>query len=210
MEKDPVSPALRAYLERVMQTLDEGSAGGEFPGPPTRPRGGDTCRASCPRTNRHSASKSSHQGHTSPPNTTIAPGHSDLRASGKLATPYCPADEIEEQVFEIYPAEANDWVREQGIPQPPTEYCDVHGPNLANTDIAIVSPRNRASVAGVISITGNARAGGMERFWLEYGEGAEPENWIRLSNDRGDRWTTARLGRDTTTVPAGLDTRRWP
>ena len=121
------------------------------------------------------------------------------RASGKLATPYCPADEIEEQVFEIYPDEANDWVREQGIAQPPTDYCDVHGPNLANMEVAIVSPRNRASVAGVLSITGNARPGGMERFWLEYGEGAEPENWIRLSGDRGDRVDNGELTQWDTT-----------
>jgi hypothetical protein len=100
-------------------------------------------------------------------------------------------------------------VREQGIPQPPTEYCDVHGPNLANTEVAIVTPRNLASVSGVLSITGNTRPDGLERFWLEYGEGATPENWVRIGGDRGDRVENGELAQwDTKALADGLYTLR--
>jgi hypothetical protein len=59
------------------------------------------------------------------------------RETGLLATVYTPADLIEERVFQIYPPEAADWVREAGFPQPPTEYDTVGAPNaLGPVDIA--------------------------------------------------------------------------
>ncbi len=41
------------------------------------------------------------------------------RETGQLATAYTPPDKVEEKVFEIYPPEAADYVREANIPQPP-------------------------------------------------------------------------------------------
>ena len=109
------------------------------------------------------------------------------KATGKLATVYCPEHEVEEVVFEIYPHEAGDWVREQDIPQPPTEYCDLHGPNLANADVAIVSPKLFDIVREGVPIVGNAKPGGLERYWLEYGEGMNPGSWVRLGPEYGHR-----------------------
>lgn len=108
------------------------------------------------------------------------------RTTGKLATPYCPPEEVDEVVFDIYPSQAADWVREQNIPQPPTEMCDLHGPNLNSAPVAITSPTLLAVTSGVVPITGNARPGGFERYWLEYGQGMSPSQWVRIGGDHWD------------------------
>ena len=109
------------------------------------------------------------------------------RASGRLATVYCPSHEVEEVVFEIYPPEADDWVREKGLPRPPEEHCDIHGPNLARADVAIVSPKLFEIVRGTVPIIGNTKPGGMQKWWLQYGEGMESESWLPVGPEHGHR-----------------------
>ncbi len=125
---------------------------------------------------------------------TVPTEHDDVhrpfricKETGKLATVYCPQDQVEVKVFEIYPPEADDWVRENQIPQPPREYCDLHGPNLVNADVAIVSPKNLQIVRGLVPIMGNARAGGQEKFWLEFGQGLTPGAWLPMGPEHGHR-----------------------
>lgn len=121
--------------------------------------------------------------------------------SGKLATAYCPPDQVEEVVFEIYPPGAEDWVREQGVPQPPEAHCEVHGPSLANSDVAIIEPTLFEPVGKVLPVVGNSRPGGLEKYWLEYGEGMNPQSWVRIgaehshSVDNGllENWDTQGL-----------------
>mgnify|MGYP001057884761 FL=1 len=123
------------------------------------------------------------------------------RTTGQLATPYCPPEEVETTVFTVYPAEAADWVAEEGLPQPPTEMCSAHGPSYADQDVALISPRAYQSVGGVVTITGNARAGSQERFWLEVGAGTNPVQWMPVTGESGERvdnnvlgmWDTASL-----------------
>lgn len=101
--------------------------------------------------------------------------------SGKLATVYCPS--VETRVYEIYPPEAADWVRENQIPQPPAEYCDFHGPGPATGDVAITGPRPYAYVHGQVPIEGNARGSKFRLYRLEYGEGLNPSSWVRIGGD---------------------------
>jgi membrane carboxypeptidase/penicillin-binding protein PbpC len=44
------------------------------------------------------------------------------RRNGLLAGPDCPAQVTTQRLFTLYPAEAQDWVRRQAIPQPPESY----------------------------------------------------------------------------------------
>jgi len=108
------------------------------------------------------------------------------RESGKLATAYCPPDQVEQQVFSIFPPEADDWVREQGIPQPPKEYCPIHGPDLSGADVAILQPAQFASVKGIVTVTGNARPAGFQRYWLQFGQGSAPEQWVPIGGEHGN------------------------
>jgi len=109
------------------------------------------------------------------------------KASGKLATVFCPPDQVEERVFEIYPPEASDWVRENQIPQPPTEYCDIHGPSLTTSDVAIIKPSLYAYVTGVVPIVGNARPGDFRLYRVQYGKGLNPVEWTQIGGDHYNR-----------------------
>ncbi len=42
--------------------------------------------------------------------------------NGLLAGPDCPLQFVTQRLYTLYPAEAQDWVRQQGIPQPPESY----------------------------------------------------------------------------------------
>ncbi|MHB1354972.1 MAG: transglycosylase domain-containing protein [Anaerolineae bacterium] len=109
------------------------------------------------------------------------------KASGKLATKFCPLDQIEEIVFDIYAPEADDWVRAKNIPQPPREYCDVHGPAGGGLELAISNPRDQMAVHGIVSIAGSANLPDMQRYWLEAGAGRAPTEWIRIGPDHNNK-----------------------
>ncbi len=105
------------------------------------------------------------------------------RSSGKLATVYCPLDEVVEKVFEIYPTEAADWVRENNVPQPPTAYCDVHGPSPVTGDVAIANPQPYDYIHGIVQIKGNARGGNVQLYRLQFGPGLNPSSWTQIGGD---------------------------
>jgi penicillin-binding protein 1C len=105
------------------------------------------------------------------------------RASNKLATDYCPPNEVEIQVFEVYPPEASDWVRESQIPQPPSEYCDIHAPSAATLEVAINRPSMYAHVSGVVTLAGNARPGDFRLYRVQFGKGLQPSEWFPLGGD---------------------------
>jgi membrane carboxypeptidase/penicillin-binding protein len=105
------------------------------------------------------------------------------RENGKLATVYTPPELVEERVYEIYPPVANDWVRENAIPQPPTEYDDSIGPAVNAGPVAFISPRPYEYVKAGVVITGNAKLDGFQLYRLEYGKGLNPAEWRQLSGD---------------------------
>ncbi len=57
--------------------------------------------------------------------------------TGMLATEGCPSEQVVERIYTFLPAEAVEWGRKQGIPQPPTEYCSLHGKSEADTRYTI-------------------------------------------------------------------------
>jgi len=59
-------------------------------------------------------------------------------------------------------------------------------------------------VGGVVTITGNARAGAQERWWLQVGQGGEPTQWTPITPEIGDHIDNGVLGTWDTT---GLDGR---
>ncbi|HXV44328.1 MAG TPA: transglycosylase domain-containing protein, partial [Anaerolineae bacterium] len=99
------------------------------------------------------------------------------RENGKLATVYTPPEKVEERVYEVYPPVAADWVRENGIPLPPTEYDDSTGPAVNVGPIAIISPRPYEYIKGGQVITGNAKADNFQLYRLEVGKGLNPAEW---------------------------------
>ena len=105
------------------------------------------------------------------------------RETGQLATPATPPEQREQRTYMILPPEADDWVRENGIAQPPTEESSFVSVAEFDQDAAITAPLINGYIGGQYEVKGNARGG---PWRLEYGTGLEPTEWIRIGDERGD------------------------
>ncbi|MCB0137759.1 MAG: PBP1A family penicillin-binding protein, partial [Caldilineaceae bacterium] len=127
------------------------------------------------------------------------------RETGLLAGPATPPERIEKRIYEILPQEASDWVRDNGIPQPPTETASLRLEDF-DPDSAIISPTLGSYIAGQIEFIGNARGG---PYRLEIGQGLEPAEWSQIGPEHGEEIQNGVLERlDTTQLPEGLYTVR--
>lgn len=127
------------------------------------------------------------------------------KETGNLATPVTPPERRETRVFEILPQEAADWVRENGIAQPPNEQTAVN-PDDFDTDAAIISPMINGYIGKQFEIIGNARGG---PYKMEYGVGLEPQEWVQIGPEHPEEVSNARLETwDTTTLAEGPYTLR--
>ncbi|MBI4786182.1 MAG: transglycosylase domain-containing protein [Chloroflexi bacterium] len=109
------------------------------------------------------------------------------KPNGKLATVYDPPDQVEEKVFAMYPPEAADWVRENNIPQPPTEYDTTFRSPSQSGDVAIITPASYSTIHGVVTIVGNARLDNLQTYRLAFGKGLDPTQWTQIGGDHQDR-----------------------
>ncbi len=105
------------------------------------------------------------------------------RQTGRLATACTPPELVEERVYEIYPPEAADWVREQGIPQPPTQRDEIYGCGPQGGEVVILNPALGSHVKGVVPVRGNAHSGDFNFYRLEFGEGLNPSAWSQIGGD---------------------------
>jgi penicillin-binding protein 1C len=129
------------------------------------------------------------------------------RENGKLATVYTPPELVEERVYEIFPPEAADWMRDTGIPVPPSEYDNAYGPPLASGPVAIMNPGPYAYVNGGVVISGNVMIDNFALYRLEYGQGLNPTTWTQLGGDHTNQVDRGPLEFwDTSGVPEGLYT----
>jgi hypothetical protein len=129
------------------------------------------------------------------------------RENGKLATVYTPPELVEERVYEIYPPEADDWVRDSAIPQPPTQYDDAFGPPVAGGPVAIINPTPYQYISGGVIISGNVLIDNFALYRLEYGQGLNPTSWTQLGGDHPNQVDRGPLEYwDTTNLPEGLYT----
>ena len=96
------------------------------------------------------------------------------RETGRLATVYTPPELVETRVYRIYPEEAADWVRENEIEQPPTEYDTIPGPISGAGPISLRSPEPFGFVRGQVAITGTARLDNFSHYRLAYFPGLDP------------------------------------
>jgi hypothetical protein len=129
------------------------------------------------------------------------------RDNGKLATVYTPPELVEERVYEIYPPEADDWVRDSAIPQPPTQYDDAFGPPVAGGPVAIINPTPYQYISGGVIISGNVLIDNFALYRLEYGQGLNPTSWTQLGGDHPNQVDRGPLEYwDTTNLPEGLYT----
>ena len=125
--------------------------------------------------------------------------------TGKLAGPSTPPERRETRVYEILPQEAADWVRNNGIEQPPTEES---GPILTDfdPDVAIIFPPPGGYISSTIEIRGNARGG---PYRVEFGRGDDPQEWQQIGPEHGETVENNVLERlDTSPLEEGPYTMR--
>ncbi len=127
------------------------------------------------------------------------------RETGQLATANTPPDKVDEKVFEIYPPEAADYVREANIPQPPTTYDTNYGPPPnAFGDVAIIQPGAYSYIHGVTPVIGNTRGGDFNHYRLDFGKGLNPTEWQQIGPDHNQPVDNNVLENFDTTTLDGL------
>jgi penicillin-binding protein 1C len=127
------------------------------------------------------------------------------KESGKLASPLTPPERRETRVYQILPQEAADWVRENGLAQPPEEQTAVSLDDF-DPDAAIIEPIINGYIGGVFEIKGNARGG---PYRLEFGVGSDPQEWTPIGAEKGNEVVNGPLEVfDTTGLGEGLYTLR--
>lgn len=98
------------------------------------------------------------------------------RETGRLATIYTPPELVESRVFRIFPERAADWVRENDIPQPPTEYDTITGSPEQDASARIASPRPFNFVEGVVDVEGSIQVEDFASYRLAYFDGLVPQD----------------------------------
>ena len=128
--------------------------------------------------------------------------------NGKRASACTPPDQIKRQVYQVFPANSADWVREKGLPQPPTEEDGPCGGGELAGDVVIGSPTIGARVKGVVPITGNARAGDFRAYKLEVAPAQAPNQWQPIGAEHGEQISNGALENWDTAGFDGLYTLR--
>jgi membrane peptidoglycan carboxypeptidase len=96
------------------------------------------------------------------------------RETGRLATLATPPELIDSKVYLIYPDKATDWVRENGIEQPPTEYDTIRTPGGTDGNAAVLYPGPFEFISGEVEIRGNASGDNFSNYRLAFFEGLAP------------------------------------
>jgi 1A family penicillin-binding protein len=103
------------------------------------------------------------------------------RQSGLLVNQFCRAN-IQLKYFRVFPLDGREWAIEQGIPQPPADYCPSE-----NLVARLTGPVDNSAVRGTIAIQGSAVAPRFAYYQLELGAGTTPEYFTIIQN-RTNRW----------------------
>lgn len=118
--------------------------------------------------------------------------------SGLRANEFCRAN-IEERYYRVYPADGREWAIEQGIEQPPNDYCP------SSKIVADISrPLDGSTVRGVTALEGSAAAAHFSHYQIEFGVGTGPQAFAVIQPPVHQSIEQGALGNfDTTQVANG-------
>ena len=89
--------------------------------------------------------------------------------TGLRANEFCRAN-VEERYYRVYPSDGREWAIEQGLEQPPDDYCP-----STNIIANITTPVDGTTVQGTITMEGAATAANFSHYQVEVGIGTGPE-----------------------------------
>jgi len=130
------------------------------------------------------------------------------RNTGKRASACTPADAVDRVVYQVYPPNAADWVRQQEISQPPAELDGPCGEEEVTGDLAIATPLIGQRLKGNVAITGNARGGDFRVYKLEVASETKPGEWQPIGPEHGNQVSNGPLENWDTAGFDGLYTLR--
>jgi len=128
------------------------------------------------------------------------------RESGRLATNSTPPELVETKVFVLYPDGAADWVRENKIEQPPTQYDDQGAVTISDVNAWIGSVQTFQYVSGAVELVGNARGDNFSYYRLAYFPGLQPGQITVIADTVPDLRNNEPLGIWDTSQLSGLYT----
>lgn len=126
-------------------------------------------------------------------------------ANGRRASVCTPPDQLQRVTYQVFPSSAADWVRDQGIAQPPIEVDGPCGGGELAGDVQIGSPAIGARVKGGVQLTGNARSGDFRAYRVEVGSG---DQWTPIGGEHGEQISNGPLEFWDTTGFEGMYTLR--
>ncbi|MBN1399327.1 MAG: penicillin-binding protein 1C [Anaerolineae bacterium] len=112
-----------------------------------------------------------------PPPCTLHRRVAICEVSGQLATEYCPSQHVHEHAVEDYGESWDAWAKSQGIVTPPRETCQLHS---FPVDVTINASSDR--VSGILDLYGSTMIGDFAYYWIEWGEGHEPDRWRAITS----------------------------
>jgi hypothetical protein len=128
------------------------------------------------------------------------------RETGRLATIYTPPELVESKTYVVYPDRAADWVRENNIEAPPTEFDTIGNPSLTGQGVALQTPRPFAYVNGLVPISGTIQMDDFAYYRLAYFTGLTPGALLPIGEAQTELREDGLLGVWDVSNLAGLQT----
>ena len=101
------------------------------------------------------------------------------RETGQLATVFTPAALVDEKVYMNVPPEARAWAQSAAIETIPQGYDAIQA--LRQDELVnITQPAMFSPVSGKVIIRGSAAAADFASYYIQVGEGINPDNWLRI------------------------------
>jgi hypothetical protein len=116
------------------------------------------------------------------------------RETGRLATVFTPPELVEESVYLLVPAEAQEWARLSGLPTPPDTYDVILADTSPSSQAYISSPPMFAYLRGEVKIAGTAGGSGFSSYRLQVGQGLNPRMWLQVGPDKRSPVRNGELG----------------
>ncbi len=106
------------------------------------------------------------------------------KSNNLLATAATAPENREAKVFLILPPEAEDWVQDSGIAQPPKG--ESNAAFEFDPEVAITFPEPGGYISNTVEIKGNAR-GDFRNYRVEFGSGLNPSEWQQIGPEHGEQ-----------------------
>jgi len=124
--------------------------------------------------------------------------------SGRLATIYTSPALIKEEVFLLFPPEAEEWANEAGIHKIPENYDVLDIEINQDIDANINSPTMFSTIKGTVQIFGRAAGEGFVSYRLQVGAGLNPDAWYLIGDEVDEAVNNGKLGTWDTSELSGL------